>query len=76
MTQAIVSALGSMRRHHVEDSGGRTLRRADCGSDNVNSRIVGFIALQMDVDDESGDVQGEPVLLAKFGDLPREFSDE
>ncbi len=51
-------------------------RRAERGRDNFNGRILGFIALQMDVDDENGDVQGEPVLLAKFGDLPREFADD
>ncbi|WAJ26898.1 hypothetical protein [Antarcticirhabdus aurantiaca] len=51
-------------------------RRAERGRDNFNGRLVGFIALQMDVDEESGDPQGEPVLLAKFGELPREFSDD
>ncbi len=57
-------------------SAAEAARRAERGAQNFNGRTVGFVAIQTVVDKETGEVDGEPVVLARFGELPKELRQE
>ncbi|MEH6721689.1 MAG: hypothetical protein V7704_22705 [Aurantimonas endophytica] len=53
-----------------------TAAEASARADRDADRFAGVVAVQQTVDIETGEVLDEPVVLARHGELPREFAED
>lgn len=53
----------------------RTAEEAAGRAERDATRVSGVVAIQQTVDTDTGEVLEEPVVLARFGDLPAEFNE-
>ncbi|WP_182422067.1 hypothetical protein [Aureimonas sp. ME7] len=53
----------------------KTAQEAAGRAERDAPRIAGVVAIQQTVDTDTGEVLEEPIVLARFGELPAEFSE-
>lgn len=53
----------------------KTAAEAQGRAERDAARITGVVAIQQTVDTDTGEVLEEPIVLARFGELPPEFGE-